>query len=378
MSMLVITGCGDESSSSSADDAKATESTAASSEEEKEPLKPEFKAVSLSEDKLVKLADYGEFTYDKYDTTASDADAMEYYENAIKEAAESGKKAYEKDESLDGHVIASGDTINLDFTGTVDGVEFDGGKGNKDLTIGSGTFIPGFEDALIGKTIGETVTIDVTFPENYKDTKLAGKPAKFECVLNYGCKEAPLTVDNAYSIVFGAPSKEKLLESIKNYLVSVKEQEAQSYVSEKQQEFLDNILKNSEFGDYSVELTEYSNKVFETEKKIAAYYSVDLQTIYTSYGFTSEDQFKEAIKESLENQLKNTLVMNAIAKKESIEITDEFYQTETLSIAQSQGYTTIEEFENAYDSEFGEGSLKANLIASYISDRLIEKYVKEK
>ena len=377
MSMLVITGCGDESSSSSSGDAKATESDASSSEE-KEALKPSFKAMVLSEDKLVKLGDYGEFTYDKYDTSVSDAEVLEYYQGLIDQAVESGSKIYEKDESLDGHVIASGDVVNLDFKGTVDGVEFDGGTGNTDLPIGSGKFVPGFEDALIGKTIGETVTIDVTFPEDYKTTELAGKPAKFECVLNYGCKEVPATVDNAYSKIFGAESKEALLSSIKSYLESLKEQEGDSYVSEKQQEFIKGIVDGCEFADYSTELTEYIDKVFEAEKKLAEYYNVDFATVYTSYGFTSEEDFKEQIKQSLENQLKNVLVVNAVAKKEGIEITDEYYQTETLAIAQGQGYESIEKFENAYDCEFGEGSLKNNLIASYIQDKLIEKFVKEK
>ena len=379
MSAFIITGCGKESSKSQSSDNKASSSTAdPASSETKEALKPEFKAVKLSEDKLKNVGEYGEFTYDKFDAAVSDDDVNDYYANAVKEAVEAGEKAYEKDESLDGHVIASGDTVNLDFTGSIDGVEFEGGKGNTNLTIGSNKFIPGFEDALIGKKIGETVTIDVTFPENYGKDQLNGKAAKFECVLHYGCKEVPLTVDNAYSVLFGAASKEEFLTRIKSYLESAKKQEEQTYVNEKQQEFLKAIVDKSEFEDISVEVKEYSDLVMEAEKRIAKYYNVELSQVYTSYGFTSEDEFKEKIRESLENQLKTNVLMDAIAKKEQIEITDEYYQSETLALAQQQGYSTVAEFENAYDAEFGEGSLKTNLIASYIQEKLVEKYVKEK
>ena len=379
MSIAMLGGCGNSSSSSSSADATATAQNASSAESTAQELKPDFKAVSLSEDKLTKIAEYGEYTYDKFDATVTDQEVNDYYAEAVKEAVEAGEKAYEKDESIPaGHVIASGDVVNLDYTGSVDGKEFSGGKGTTDLLIGSGKFIPGFEDALIGKAIGETVTIDVTFPESYQNTELAGKAAKFECVLNYGCKEVPITVDNAYSKLFNSESKETFLANLKTYLESVKASEESSYKNEKHQEFLNQIIDNSEFADFETELTEYTDKVFEAEKKIAQYYNVELQTVYVSYGFTSEEEFKEKIKESLKKQMKTTLLMNAIAKKENIEITEDYYQTETLELAKSQSYETVADFENSYDAEFGEGSLKANLIASYIEDKLIEKYVKEK
>ncbi|MCQ2527090.1 MAG: trigger factor, partial [Lachnospiraceae bacterium] len=124
----------------------------------------------------VTLGQYKGVEVDAIDVTVTDEDV----ENALK--AEQKKQA--RTVEVTDRAVAADDTVTLDFEGFVDGVAFEGGKGTDyPLTIGSGSFIPGFEDALIGAEIGKEVDVNVTFPEEYQEASLAGKPAVFKCTV---------------------------------------------------------------------------------------------------------------------------------------------------------------------------------------------------
>lgn len=180
MAGMALTGCGDKDSSQTVE-SSATETSATNATNttiDNSALDTEGSLLDLNCAEYVTLGDYlgVEVT----------ADEIVISDEEVQSSIDDYMNYYLKDEELiEEGSVASGDTIRIDFTGYLDGEAFDGGHGEDyDLTIGSGTFIPGFEDALIGANIGETVMIDVTFPEDYGSADLAGQPAQFEVVLH--------------------------------------------------------------------------------------------------------------------------------------------------------------------------------------------------
>ena len=131
---------------------------------------------------------------------------------------------------IDDRAVEKGDMIKLDFDGSVDGVPFDGGKAeNYDLTVGSGSFIPGFEDQLVGVKIGEEVDVKVTFPEDYHAKDLAGKDAVFKCKVNeIHVKEVPEADDDFAQDVSEFDTLAEYKEDIKKNLMEQKEKEAKA------------------------------------------------------------------------------------------------------------------------------------------------------
>lgn len=143
------------------------------------PAKELLKATDYKVEKYVKLNDYMNMTVElSKDYTVSDADIQSYIEYLM--------SMYPSYEVSDKKTVESGDVVNIDYVGKIDGEEFSGGSATgQHLEIGSGSFIDGFEDGLIGKNVGETVELNLTFPEDYtNNTDLAGKAVVFTVTIN--------------------------------------------------------------------------------------------------------------------------------------------------------------------------------------------------
>ena len=157
----------------------------------------------------IPLADFKSFKVEKPVAEVTDVEV----EDAVKRIADQNKTFAAKG---DGAKAENGDRVTVSFKGTIDGVAFEGGSAeNIPVTIGSNTFIPGFEDQLVGIAAGETRTVNVTFPTNYTSEKLAGQPAAFEVVAK--AVEAPnaVTIDDAYAVSLGLESLAKLKDAVK-------------------------------------------------------------------------------------------------------------------------------------------------------------------
>ncbi len=365
-----LVACGDKKD----EETKATAENAATSE----VAVPEaaFDVVVISADKLTKIGDYKSYTYEAFNSEVSDEEVDEYYKNMVDQYIEAGYKGHEKDEERMGTAVADGDVVNIDYTGYMDGVAFDNGAGTDyNLTIGSGKFIPGFEDSLIGKTIGETVTIDVTFPEEYpNDPEKAGKPAQFEVKLNYVLKEVDITQDNAFKVYFNFETYDELKADLKSYLESSKDEA--SYIEEKKNEYINNLIESSEFADISAEAAENAAILKGMYEEAAESSGADLATFISYYGFASEDDFNTYINNSSQNQLKFELLMEEIAKAEGIELTEEKYSELVAKQAESAGQTDAAAYEAEYDSHFGKGGFRRSITSYYIEDELFVKYAK--
>jgi trigger factor len=164
----------------------------------------------------IQLADFKSFDVEKPVAEVTDTDVDE----AIQRIADQNRGYAAKSEG-DGAKAESGDRVTVNFKGTIDGTPFDGGTGeNIQVTIGSNTFIPGFEDQLIGITAGETRTLKVSFPKNYASEKLAGQPAEFETTATLVEAPQPVEINDEFAKTLGLESLDKLKEAARERLAA--------------------------------------------------------------------------------------------------------------------------------------------------------------
>ncbi len=274
----------------------------------------------------VKLGKYKGVAVTKIDTKVKVADVNE----AIKAELERGARLVEKTTKA-----ANGDTATIDFEGFVDGVAFEGGKGeNYDLELGSGTFIPGFEDQLVGHKAGEDVDVEVTFPENYQADDLAGKAATFKCHIHtVKGKDVPKLDDE-----WVANSTE--FETVDEYKASVKErlekQKADEAKKTQQDEAIAKIVEDSEMEipdamvDYQVDdmINSFANNM--------AQQGLSIQQYMQFTGMTME-AFRDQVRPDALERTQSSLVLEAIAKAENIQATDEDVDAKVAEMAAMYG-----------------------------------------
>ena len=228
---------------------------------------------------------------------------------------------------------ANGDTVVIDFVGTVDGVEFDGGKGdNFSLELGSGRFIPGFEDQLVGHAAGETVEVNVTFPEDYKATDLAGKDAKFVTTIHeVKEKEVPELDDElAKDIDEDVETLDELKEKYRKELAESKEIAFDDAV---ESAALDLAVENAEIVELPEEMVheEVHRSVNEFLGNMQRQ-GISPDMYFQITGTTQEDLHKQHEADA-EKRTKTNLVIEAVAKAEGFEASDEDIEAEIASLA---------------------------------------------
>ncbi len=228
---------------------------------------------------------------------------------------------------------ANGDTVVIDFVGTVDGVEFDGGKGdNFSLELGSGQFIPGFEDQLVGHAAGETVEVNVTFPEDYQATDLAGKDAKFVTTIHeVKEKEVPEVDDElAKDIDEDVETLDELKEKYRKELAESKEIAFDDAV---ESAALDLAVENAEIVELPEEMVheEVHRSVNEFLGNMQRQ-GISPDMYFQITGTTQEDLHKQHEADA-EKRTKTNLVIEAVAKAEGFEASDEDIEAEIASLA---------------------------------------------
>ena len=228
---------------------------------------------------------------------------------------------------------ANGDTVVIDFVGTVDGVEFDGGKGdNFSLELGSGQFIPGFEDQLVGHAAGETVEVNVTFPEDYQATDLAGKDAKFVTTIHeVKEKEVPELDDElAKDIDEDVETLDELKEKYRTELAESKEIAFDDAV---ESAALDLAVENAEIVELPEEMVheEVHRSVNEFLGNMQRQ-GISPDMYFQITGTTQEDLHKQHEADA-EKRTKTNLVIEAVAKAEGFEASDEDIEAEIASLA---------------------------------------------
>ncbi|MCJ8007014.1 trigger factor [Lederbergia wuyishanensis] len=274
----------------------------------------------------VKLGEYKGLEVEKMDTEVTDEDV----DAELKQLQERQAELVVKEEGE----VAEGDTVVIDFEGFVDGEPFEGGKSeNYSLEIGSGSFIPGFEEQLVGVKAGEEKDVEVTFPEEYHAEELAGKPAVFKVKLHeIKSKELPELDDEfAKDVSEESETLEDLKASIKNRLVESKKNEAEQTL---RNELVDKASENAEVEIPEVMITTEVDRMLKEFEQRLQMQGMTLD-LYFQFSGQDEDALREQMKEDAQKRVKTNLTLEAIAKAENIEVDDEAVNEEMNKMAEA-------------------------------------------
>jgi len=272
----------------------------------------------------VTLGEYKGVTVDKIEISVSD----EEIEEELKKTQDQNAREI----NIEDRPVQDGDTAVIDYEGFCDGVAFAGGKGeNHPLVIGSHSFIDGFEDQLIGKSIGEECDVNVTFPEQYHAEELAGKPAVFKCKVNaIKAKELPELDDEFASEVSEFDTLAEYKEDIKKNLTEKKEKEAKT---KKEDQAVEKAVANA-----TMEIPEAM--IQSTQEQMAEDFAYRLQSqglkLEQYFQFTGLNQktFLEQMKPQAEKRINTRLVLEAIVKAENITVSDEEIEEELKKMSE--------------------------------------------
>ncbi len=260
--------------------------------------------------------------------------------------------------SVEDRAVKAGDIANIDFEGFVDGVAFAGGKGEGyDLTIGSGNFIPGFEDQIIGKNIGDEFDVNVTFPEDYHAEELKGKAATFKTKVNsIAVKELPALDDEFAKDVSEFDTLDELKKDIK---AKLQESADARTKQEKENTAIDAVIDAMEVDvpDCMVE-SRIESTIRENNARMAQQ-GISFEQ-YLGFMGTTVDQFKEQVKPNALLQVKGTLALEEIAKLEKLEATDAEIdeQLQKMADAYNMELAKVKEFMRDEDIEALKSDIK--------------------
>lgn len=271
----------------------------------------------------VKLGDYKGLTATMLPTEATDEDVDAELENM--------RDRNSRLISVDDREAQMGDTAEIDFEGFVDGVAFDGGKGeNYPLELGSGSFIPGFEEQVAGHKIDEEFDVNVTFPEEYA-AELAGKDAVFKCKIHeIKTKEMPELDDEFVKDVSEFDTLDELKADIKKGLSEKKEADAKA---DFENQLIEQVVENMECEIPECMFESRTNEMVQDYSYRLQMQGIDLNT-YLSYMGQDMDTFKKTFREGAENQVKASIALEAIVAAEKIEVTDEEIDAEVAKLAE--------------------------------------------
>ena len=233
--------------------------------------------------------------------------------------------------SIDDRAVENGDITVIDFEGFCDGVAFEGGKGeNYDLEIGSNTFIPGFEEQIVGAKIGEEIDVNVTFPEEYHAEELKGKPALFKVtVKEIKVKELPELDDDFASEVSDFETFAEYKESIKKKL---EEQAEKKTKQETENAVIDAACAACEVDIPKAMIDSTIDRMISDFAQRLQYQGMSID-MYLQYTGSNLEAMRESFKEQAEKQCKVTLVIEAIMAKEGIDVTDEELEDKILEMS---------------------------------------------
>ncbi len=272
----------------------------------------------------VTLGEYKGIEIDKVETAVSDEEVEEKIKKNLDLQA--------RYETVTDRAVQDGDQVILDFEGFVDGVAFEGGKGtNYSLGIGSGQFIPGFEEQLVGAELEKELDVNVTFPEDYQEETLAGKAAVFKCTVHEIKQKLVPELDDDFAGDAGFDTVAAYRENVRAELETAKVSEANSA---KQDAVLDKVIENA-----TLEIPE---AMLETEKRsMLNDYAQRLQSQglrfdqYLQYTGMTREKMMEQMTPQAESRIRSRLVLEAIAEKENITVSDEDLDSELKTMAEA-------------------------------------------
>ena len=336
-----------------------------------QPSDVDFPVMSKAEGVVItmKVTTYPEVTLGEYkgvkgkmlDTAATDEDV----EEELKNMQDRNSRLV----TVEDRKSQMGDTCDINFEGFVDGVAFDGGKGeNYPLELGSNSFIPGFEEQVANHEAGEEFDVNVTFPEEYEPS-LAGKDAVFKCKINeIKAKEMPELDDEFAKDVSEFDTLDELKDDLKKQISERKEANAKT---DFENQIIDQIVEDMQAEIPECMFTQKCDEMVQDYAYRLQMQGLDLNT-YLGYLGQTMDQFKEQFMEGAKHQVKVKLALDAIVKAENIDATEEEIEQEVAKLAE-QYSMEAEQIKKAVPAE----QLSADIVTRKAVDFVVENAVKE-
>lgn len=294
----------------------------------------------------------------------------ENVDNMIQAILESNSQVNE----ITDRAVENGDTVNIDFVGKIDGVEFEGGDG-KDypLTIGSGAFIEGFEDSVIGHKPGETYDWNGAFPDNYGNAEYAGKDVVFTITVNSITEsEVPELTDE---FVKNVSEESKTVDEYKKEIRKQLEEENETaYSDELASKVWEEVINNTEVSKYPKEKVEkLSGDLIASYKSAADTSGMEYEEFLQSQTGMDVETFEKRVDEVVKDRVKQNMIAEAIAGKENIRLDDSAYEEQLEVIAKNNGIKDVEELKKmASEEELKEMAL-GNLVMEWLAEHCIQK-----
>lgn len=307
----------------------------------------------------VKLGDYKGLKAVKLPCEATDEDV----ENELKQMQERNSRLID----VTDRAAEMGDTATIDFEGFTDGVAFEGGKGeNYPLELGSGSFIPGFEEQVAGHKIDEEFDVNVTFPEEYAE-ELAGKDAVFKCKIHeIKTKELPQLDDEFAKDVSEFDTLDEVKEDLKKQISEKKENDAKIDL---ENQLLEQVVENMEAEIPECMFAKRTDEMIQEYGYRLQMQGLNLET-YLQYMGQDMDTFKASFKDGAEKQVKVSVALAAVMDAESIEVTDEEIDAQAAKIGEQYGMDA-EQVKKAVSAEQLTEDIKRNKAVDLIVESAV-------
>ena len=309
-----------------------------------------------------------EVTLGEYKGLEYEAQPVEVTDEEVEEELKKVQNQQARTVTVEDRPVADGDIVTIDYEGFVDGTAFAGGKGTDyDLTIGSHSFIDTFEEQLVGKNAGEETEVNVTFPEQYHEASLAGKPATFKVTVKaIKAKELPELDDEFASEVSDFETLDEYKADLKAKSLERKEKEAKTA---KQNALVDKAVENASMEIADAMITSQARNM---ANDFAQRLQMQGMTVdqYLQYTGLTREALVDQMKPQAETRIKNRLVLEAIAKAENIEVSDEEVEAEMQKMADA--YKMELDKVKEYLGEAGKDSLKDDLAVQKAVDLIVD------
>lgn len=368
---LSMAACGSKKSddtTTAAETTGAQETTAAGSEATVTEMPEYVSAFDLGDiSEYVELGDYKNIEVTEQDTTVTDEDV----ENELQSQVDNAAAEYEQ---ITEGTVKDGDVVNIDFVGKMNGEEFQGGSDSDfNLTIGSGQFIDGFEDGLIGKNVGDTVTLDLTFPEDYSktNTDLNGAAVEFTVTINYIQGEELAKELNDAFVQKQTNGQYNTVDEYRAYIREDLETTNKDTARKTEiNEAWSKIKENATFKKDPEELINYvhDSQMYQFESTLAAY-GMDKASYLAQMGQT-EEEFEQTLMDYSRDQAQTSILIRAIIEAENIDLTDEEYE-EGLQTLAEENNMEVDTMKANYAEAMLKDVLRQERIQNFVEENLV-------
>ena len=275
-------------------------------------------------------------------------------------------------ETITDRPVKDGDQIKLDFDGSVDGVPFDGGKAEDyDLKVGSGSFIPGFEEQLVGAEIGKEMEVDVTFPENYQAAELAGKPAVFKCTVKEIKEKILPEIDDTFADeVSEFSTLEEMKADIRTKIQARREQERRTEI---ETEVMEAVIADAQISIPEPMLKTQQERLVDEFAQMVSSQGIPFEQ-YLQYTGETREKMVEDRKEQAEKRIRSSLCLEQIVKEENITVSDEEYEEELKKQAEAYGMDleTVKHYYNGEAADRMKEDLAVQKALKLVADSAVE------